>query len=256
MKLQRFRNRSYLPAIAWPRCIAVGLATLVIAGPAASQDTSTPAWLDVAIARVKPEQQPAFEDLIKEYLNARSAAGLPASTVYQVQIGHPNEYHVVTPIQSIAANAAAPEPMSDAEYALWLHRIQATIESVRFFDASLMPDFGVDGPSDAPFLLLRTIRVVSGEEAEYERWVADQYLPAFRQTEGMGHTMSRGVYGDSPQNYYHAYAFSDLAVLDVPDPLIAILGQRRYDQVFDAIDNIVESHEMVVARRRPDLMAD
>jgi hypothetical protein len=45
-------------------------------------------------------------------------------------------------------------------------------------------------------------------------------------------------------------------LLDVPDPLIAILGQRRYDQVFDAIDNIVESHEMVVARRRPDLMAD
>lgn len=256
MQPQKTTIHSCSLARAWLRCIAVGLLAVGVAGPASSQDAAAPAWLDVAIARVMPGEQPAFEDLIKQFMDARQAAGLPTGTVYQVVIGHPNEYHVVTPIQSIAATAAEPPPMPEADFAVWLGRVQDTLDSVRFFDASLMADFAVAGPDNAPLLLLRSIRVVSGKEAEYERWVADQYLPAFRQTEGMGHTMSRGVYGDSPQNYYHAYGFSDMGLLDAPDPLIAILGQRRYDQVFDALDGIVASHEMVVAAVRSDLMAN
>jgi hypothetical protein len=256
MHSHKATNRSYRPVRTWLGCIAAGLLAVGTAGPAASQDAAAPAWLDVAIARVNPGDAPAFEDLIKQFMDARQAAGLPPSTVYQVVIGHPNEYHVVTPIQSIAASQAEQPPMPEAAFAVWLGRIQDTLDSVRFFDAALMADYAVAGPDNASLLLLRSIRVVSGKEAEYESWVADQYLPAFRQTEGMGHTMSRGVYGDSPQNYYHAYGFSDMSLLDAPDPLIAILGQRRYDQVFDAIDNIVESHEMIVAAVRSDLMAN
>jgi uncharacterized coiled-coil protein SlyX len=32
-----------------------------------------------------------------------------------------------------------------------------------------------------------------------------------------------------------------------------VLGQRRYEQVFDELDGIITDHEMVVARMRGDL---
>lgn len=104
-------------------------------------------------------------------------------------------------------------------------------------------------------LLLHKITVVSGKEAEYEHWVADQYMPAFRQTNPLGHTMARGVFGDSVQHYYYAQALAGWSDLDAPDRMIEVLGQRRYDQLFDALDGIVANHEIVILAVRGDLMA-
>ena len=234
---------------------AAGLLAVSLTGPVKAQN-GAPAWLDVAVIQVKLGQGPAFEDLISDYLDARAAAGLPASTVYQVQMGHPNEYHIVTVSDSIAAGAEEPPPMPEAAMAMWAQRISSTADSLRFFVAGINQDVGVDGPADAEFLLLRTIRVVSGKEAEYVDWVTNQYAPAWRQVDGIGHTMSRGAFGDSPQNFYHAYGFADLSTLDQPDPLGPILGQRRMEALFDAVDGIVESHDIIVARVRTDLMPE
>ena len=233
---------------------AAGLVAVSLTGPAVAQDMA-PTWLDVAIVQVKPDQGPAFEDLIKDYMDARAAADLPTGTVYQVQMGHPNEYHIVTVAQSVAEVLSETPPMGEAEMAVWANRIQSTADNVRFFMAAINPDVGVDPPANAEFMLLRTIRVVSGMQEEYVDWVTNEYAPAWRQVAGIGHTMSSGAYGDSPQNFYHAYGFADLSVLDQGDPLGPILGERAMEQLFNAVDGIVESHEMIVARVRPDLMA-
>lgn len=255
-KHSNVRRTSSRRRVPWLGCalLAAGLAA-----PAWSQQgDGLPPWLRVAVVQVAGGQAPAFEDLLKEFIAARAAAGLPGGQVFQVVLGHPNEYHYVTLVQSIAANENAPLPMSDAEAALWTARITATVESVRFFYAATYPQHSVAAPANAPMptlLLLRKIRVAQGKEAEYEGWVADQYMPAFRQSNPLGHTMSHSIYGDSVENYYHAYPLAGWADLDAPDPLLGILGQRRYDQILNAIDGIVVDHEMVVARIRTDLMS-
>lgn len=230
--------------------LAVGLSAT-----AQAQNNGPAPWLHVVIVEVRGGQSAQFEDLLRDYLAAAQDAGNPPSQVFQVVLGHPNEYHIVTAVQSIEGYENMPPPMPEAMAALWQSRITDTVHSVRFFYAATFPDHGVQAPANAPqpsLLLLRKIKVDQGKEAAYESWVADQYMPAFRQTDPLGHTMSHSIYGDSILNYYHAYPLAGWADLEAPDPLIEVLGQR-YDRVFGAIDDIVVEHEMVVARPRPDL---
>jgi hypothetical protein len=233
-----------------------GVFAACAAGRASAQDAGPPPWLDVAVAQVKGDRTGEFEDLMKDYLQARKAAGLPVGQVFQIVLGNGSEYHIVAPAQSVAAGMQAQPPMPEADWAQWVSRITDTVDSVKFFYASTYPQHGVMAPANSPtptLILLRKITVAQGKEAEYEAWVADQYMPAFRQTGPLGHTMSRGVYGDSLQHYYHAYPLAGFADLDAPDPLIGVLGQRRYDQVFNALDGVVVDHEMVIGLIRSDL---
>jgi hypothetical protein len=237
--------------------LACGLLTAFFSAPASAQQGAQPNWLRVSVVQVKGGRGPEFADLLKDFIAARQAAGLPGGQVFQIVLGHPNEFHYVIPVQSIAEQEGSGMPMPPGQAAMWTQRITETTESVRFFYAATYPQHNVQAPANAPnptLLMLRKIRVAQGMEAEYESWVSDQYMPAFRQSSPLGHVMSRGVYGDSLQNYYHAYPLAGWGDLDAPDPLIEILGQRRYDQVFGAIDDIVVDHEMVIGRIRTDLM--
>jgi hypothetical protein len=182
---------------------------------------------------------------------------MPVAQVFQVASGRPNEYHLVTPIQSLAMNDNPRQPMAPAAWATWLSRVQATVDNVRFFYAANYPQHTIQGNQGGPIpqlLVLRTTRVISGKEAEYENWITNQYMPAFRETNPIGHTMSRGVFGDSGQHFYHAIPVANWAALDQPDPVARHLGERRMAQLIDGIDGIVEHSELLVARIRTDLM--
>ena len=111
-----------------------------------------------------------------------------------------------------------------------------------------------EGGAQPELLLLRTTCVISGKEAEYENWIANQFMPAFRQTNPLGHTMSRGVFGDNVSNFYHAEPIANWAAFDAGDPLVQVLGERRMEQMLNGLDGVVESSELVVARIRYDLM--
>jgi hypothetical protein len=237
--------------------LVICLAAAFVTTYASAQEGGLSPWLRVAVVQVKGGEAAEFQDLLKDFIAARRASGLPGGQVFQVTLGHPNEWHYVIPVQSISDNENAPLPMSSAEAAIWTNRITATTENVRFSYAITFPQHGVEAPANSPaptMLMLRKIRVAEGMQAEYESWVEDQYMPAFRQSGALGHVMSHSIYGDSLRNYYHAYPLAGWEDLEGPDPLIEILGQRRYDQVFGALDEIVTEHEMVIARIRFDIM--
>jgi hypothetical protein len=224
---------------------------------ASAQENAPPAWLDVAVIQVKGGMGIDFEDRVKELQAARQAAGMPATQIFQIARGHSNEFHLVTAVPSLAeANAAGP-PMSPADWATWVGRVTATVDSVRFFYAITYPQHGVqgnEGGAQPELLLLRTTRVIFGKEAEYENWIANQFMPAFRQTGPLGHTMARGVFGDNVSNFYHAQPIVNWAAFDAENPLQRVLGQRRMEQMLNGLDGVVESSELVVARIRYDLM--
>lgn len=245
---KRLQVVRYLVCLSLPLYLAPGLAQ--------AQEEAPPPWLSVAIAQVRSGMGPAFEDLLRQFMEARQAAGLPPGQVFQVVLGHPNEYHVVIPVESIEANETAPPPMSEAEGVLWQTRIVATVQNVRFFYAATFPEHSVTAPAGAPepaLLMLRKVVVTSGRQADYEAWMTDELMPAFRQAEPLGHTMSVGVFGDSPRNYYHAYPLAGWGDLDAPDPLLEVLGERRYEALFEPLDGVVAEHELIIARPRPDL---
>lgn len=216
-----------------------------------------PTWLDVTIIQVKGGMALDFEDRVKELQAARREAGMPGMQVFSIARGHPNEYHLVTPIQSLGANDNPRQPMGPAAFATWFGRITETVDSVRFFYARTYPQHAVQGNQGGPaprLLLLRTTRVIAGKEAEYEDWIANEYMPAFRQTNPIGHTMSRGVFGDSGQHFYHAVPVANWAAFDRPDSLLEVLGERRMEQMLDGLDGVVEWSGLTVGRIRFDLM--
>jgi hypothetical protein len=145
-----------------------------------AQDTAPPSWLDVTIIQVKGGMGLDFEDRVKELQAARRAANMPPLQVFSVARGHPNEFHLVNPVQSLAAANSAPPPMQPAAFAAWFGRITTAIDSVRFLYAITYPQHGVEGnqPATPPELLvLRTTRVISGKEAEYENWITNEFMP-------------------------------------------------------------------------------
>ncbi len=234
--------------------IALAAAAAFVSMPASAQDDQ-PAWLDVAIVQIKPGHAPDFEPLVRELMQALQAAGRPTPQVFEVVIGRPGEYHLVTPVASIAANEMAGPPMEQAQMAVWMQRVTQHIDSVRFFYARLHPEHGIqtDAGGSAEIMVLQTIRTVSGMQNEYAEWVADYLVPALRETDIAGHTLSSGAFGDSSQNFYHAMPVSGWDYLDMQGPLQRSMGQAAYDRMIDRVDGIVESNSSVVARMRGDL---
>lgn len=249
MKQQRNLIKSVVASAAF---LAIAMSPMVSA-----QENAPPAWLDVVRVQVKAGMGLDFEDRVKELQAARLAAGLPPTEVFQVVRGRPNEYHLVSLVDSLAEANGPGELMPPAENATWIGRITATVDSARFLYATTYPEHSVESPTGgAPpeLLLLRTSRVTLGKEAEYEDWIANQYMPAFRQTKPLGHTMARGVFGDDVSTFYHAQPIANWAALDAGDGLLDVLGQRRLEQLLDGLDGVVQSSELVIARIRYDLM--
>ncbi|MGD8341175.1 MAG: hypothetical protein PVH89_10355, partial [Gammaproteobacteria bacterium] len=215
-----------------------------------------PAWLSVAIVQTKAGHAPDFEALAGDLMHAQQEAGMPASQIYEVILGNAGEYHIVTPVASIAATETSPPPMAPEAMAVWLSRVTQHIDSVRFFYSQIHAEHSIqtDAGGSAPFLLLQTVRTVAGMEDEYVEWIADFLMPALRGSDVAGHTLSSGVFGDSPQNFYHAIPVTGWAYLDQPHPLARSMGQRAFEQLMGRTEGLVESNSIVIARARNDLM--
>lgn len=236
------------------RLAIVAFASL-IALPTMAQDAA-PAWIQVVVVQVKPGHAPEFEDRIRELMAARQVAGQPLGNVFEVEAGSPGQFHIVTPMQSMGQVDSQAPPMAPPEMVAWTNRVLQLVDSTHWFYARLYPEHGIqnDAGASANLLVLLTRHVVDGKQAEYQAWVADHMMPAARQSDMLGHTFSQGIFGDSPQNFYHAMPVANWAALDGPNPMQQSLGQRAYDQLMNRLDGIVESTEIVVATVRSDLM--
>lgn len=236
------------------RFVIVSVAAF-IALPVFAQDVA-PAWLQVVIVQVKPGQAPDFEDRIRELMQARQDAGLALGNVFEVAAGSPGEYHIVAPMVSMAELDNPTPPMAPPEMAVWTNRVLQHVESTHWFYARIYPEHGIqnDAGANANLLILQSNRVVAGKQAEYQEWVAQYMMPAARESNMLGHTLSQGVFGDSPQNFYHAMPVANWSAFDTPNPLLQSLGQRSFDQLMDRLDGVVESTALTVARVRSDLM--
>jgi hypothetical protein len=247
-----------LPATGSSLAVIALLVPLLASSPAAAQDAALPPWLDVVIVRARLGHQLDFEDRLVEYMKARRTAGMPQGNVFQVTRGYANEYHIVTPIESLAGNETGPTPMPAEDMTRWEMRITQSTDSARFFYARTYPQHNIaapDGAAPPQLLLLQTVYVVPGRGSDYESWVAEQLMPAMREAGVQGHTMSRGSFGDDIHTYYHATPIADWAELDKGDRVRLALGERRYQQVIAGLTGIVESQELLIARVRTDLMA-
>jgi len=217
-----------------------------------------PPWLDIVVAEAKLGHEADLEDRMREMALAQAGdANAPQASVFQVVSGKPNVYHIVIPRASMAvADTPAASPMPPEQMARWEQRISEATESVRFFVARTYPQFTIAADPNAPepaLLMLRTIQVAPGRQPEYEAWVAQRLMPVLRESNVLGHTMSNGFVGDSPQNFYHAVPLPNWAALD-RNPILEALGEQGFQELAQSMAGIVQRDEITVFRPRTDLM--
>jgi hypothetical protein len=229
-----------------------------------------PLWNGVRVVQVKHDRTGDFEALIKELGTALSAAGLPPISVWQVEIGDVNTYHIVSQFESFAdvANEEA-MPMEPMEWATWMNRIGATIDShqamiarVRL-DMSVMPEAqgqqgsqgAQDGqtPEEPELLMLMATTVLPGRAQDYENWIRDEVLPVMRESDGLGVVTNQMAFGADDRMWVFAIPLSGWSELDMPSPLHRSLGEAAAEELLSRGDAMIERREATILRSRPDL---
>lgn len=236
---------------------AVLVALLPAAVPALAQDQqgTLPPWLDVTIVRVTAGKQAEFEDMVKKLTMASNKANQPVVGVYQVVEGREGVYHVLMGHAKLAEkDNPPPPPLKPDEMAGVMGRLLPTLAEGHTFLARTFPQFANTGEKDAQtkYLLLRTVRVSVSRTDDFIKWIETDLMPAIKKAK-LGLTVSEGVFGDSPQNFYFATPIIDYAAFDGPDPVQASMSPKAYQQMFDKLKGITESQEMTLLRMRTDL---
>ena len=239
-----------------PLLVGVVLVGLLPASAwAQDQQQTTPPWLEVTVVHVKAGHQAEFEDMVKKLTMAGAKAKSPPVEVAQVVEGDQGVYHIVAYHQKLAEkDNPPPPPMKPEEMAGVIGRLVSTLGQGRTFLAASLPQFSTEGDGDAQpkLLFLRKVHVAANRGDDFVKWIETDLMPAIKKAK-MGLTVSRGVFGDSPQNFYFASPVANWAAFDQPDPLRAAMSAKAYQQMIDKLKGITEGQEITVLRLRSDL---
>jgi hypothetical protein len=222
--------------------------------PAHAQNAPQYQWLSVYILHVKSDRVGEFESLVKEMTAASAKAGEPPTQVWNVEAGEGGVYHVVQPMVSMGSLDNEKPPMGPAQMALWVQRITNTIDFSKHFIAHMVAQIAAPNAPPATLTTLRTVTVAAGKQDEYIAWLKNDLTPAFQKA-NMGSVVTQGAFGDSARHIYFAGGVANWAAFDKPNPLVAALGQKAYDTLFDKVEGMVQENVLTVLRPRPDLMA-
>lgn len=220
----------------------------------AQDNTQQFQWLSVYVLHVKSDRVGEFESLAKQMTAADAKAGNPPTQIWAVSAGEGGVYHVVSPLPSLGMLDTQKPPLPPAQMALWEQRVSNTIDSLHHFYARLISQSAPENAPPATLTTLRTVRVAAGRQDEFIAWATGDLAAAMKKA-NIGTTLSQGVLGDSAQNFYFAGGVANWAAFDQPDPFVTALGEKGAEMLFDKIDGLVESNEVIVLQPRPDLMA-
>ncbi|HEX7080585.1 MAG TPA: hypothetical protein VF329_06190 [Gammaproteobacteria bacterium] len=232
------------------------------AAPGETPGQAAPMMLnEVRVIRVKGERMQEFEDLLKELGEALREQGAPGFTVWQVAIGDQDTYHIVSQIPSFAelAEMAENPPMPPEEWAAWINRIQATIDSHEVAVAQVHPDLSImpqgQPSTETPqLMILVTQTLLPGKRQEYQTWLRDELMPALREADLLGVVANEMMFGAEDRTWVFAVPLEGgWAALDEPMPLYTSMGQQAAEELLNRGDSMVEHSETIVLTMRSDL---
>jgi hypothetical protein len=219
-------------------------------------------WNQVRMIQVKSDRVTDFEDRLKELGAAMTKQGR-SFNVWQVALGEQNTYHIVSQLESFAsmAQVEANPPMERAQWTSWLERMRSTIDSQAVAvaqihpDLSIMPENPQQAANQAELLILVSNTVLPGKRQEYQAWLRDELLPAFRGSSIAGMISNEVAFGASSGEWVFAVPVGSWSDLDKPMPLYESMGEQAAEQLLERGGAMVERSETLVMRARPDLSA-
>lgn len=201
---------------------AAAVALFGIAAVSQSASAQDGGLIQVAEVKVKTGHIQEFMALQRELAEAGREAGRTGRSVWQVQHGPTNTFHIVEPRANFAAFDAGPDmPMSDEEWTDWVSRIVPTIDTRTVWTLREYPALMIPSADDYEENLIRLrIRTVKpGMSGAYAAWVGDDLLPQLKKGGVSGIAWYRGVTGMSGDTWFSVTRHPSYADMDPPGPL-------------------------------------
>ena len=191
----------------------------------------------------------------KQLAAAHKERGDPSRHVWQEISGDIDTFHIVTFSDGYGGGGGPNEdpPMGDAQEA-WVAKISPTVASRSTMIMRYYPQHSIapEPNSEPSMLILRYTDVAPGQNDAYERWLAEQLVPALKAGGATGVTFNRVVYGGDTNRWVSGSRIENMAALNEPGPLGSLSDEERAE-LFAGLDDVVWGSERRILRYRADL---
>ena len=245
------------------RAAAISVALVVSNAPGLmAQQSGQPSkrhWSVITITSVKPGMQEQYEAGMKEVAAAFKKAGVPSRAVLQSVMGDAFEYVSVYPIASFAEYEARPFPAEQAlgkeGWASLREKLVSCAASVHRLTAMELeePKIQTEMKEPAPYGIVQFMRVAPGRGPEFESWLKNDYFPVMKKAEVKNLSVSRNIFGASPNEYVLVRVVDKLTEIDAGPPAAKVLGTEGMNKLMAKTAGLVVSSENRIYHYRSDL---
>jgi len=233
---------------------AAAAITLVCSGPATAQDDDH-GYITVRTTQVKTGHAAQYREMLGKLTASRKAAGHSGVNVFQSIRGPVSTYYMVLSHDTMAeAGVPFESGMSDSDWAQWLSRMGALIESSQLVTLEAHRDLGIAPPegSTANMVILRTRTLMPGNNNEYHDLIEERLRPALIAGGIKGWNVSKVVMGDNPNMWFSATRVESWEQLDQPGAL-ADMNDRQRESMFEDMNEMTVSNNVELLRWIPEL---
>lgn len=217
--------------------------------------------LMVTIVNIKPESVDEYEAFVRNETNpALQRAGVKWRRTWKTAvIGNAFEYIYVQPLENFS-EFDGPGPIERAlgkdGNAAWNAKSRRFLTSVRRMVINTRPDLSYDpGRTGDPAVAVVThATAAQGRNAEVEKWVTADLLPAMRQAKVPGYSVSQVHLGGNANEYITLVHHNDMAEIEKGPPVYRVMSKEAGDRLYaklpaGALTNVIR----YVVRYAPDL---
>ncbi len=209
----------------------------------------------VTIVNVKPELADEYEAFVKNETNpALLRAGVKWRRAWKTAVfGNSFEYIYVQPLENFS-EFDGPGPIERAlgkdGNAAWNAKSRRFLTNVRRMVINTRPDLSYDpGQTGDPAVAVVThATAAQGRNAEVEKWVTADLLPAMRQAKVPGYLVSQVQLGGNANEYITLVLHNDMAELEKGPPVYRVMSKEAGDRLYAklAAGSLTEVNRYVV----------
>ena len=200
--------------------ILAGICGLLVAavtpGAAMAQQPATPQPIEITLLHVKPGQEQAFRDWVKNESNPlRIKGGVKDRETWTTTMGLGGEVYFVRPITGLASFDAPPSGVSQAETAAVVAKRQSMILDLRTYLVTPRPELSVPPKPgyQAKVAVLSTQSVMPGHVSAYAGDLK-ALTAVIAKTDAKGVLVSQTGLGGDPNEFNIVVLFDSFADLD------------------------------------------
>ncbi len=220
-----------------------------------------PSLLRVTMVTVRPDMVGEFRSFIRdEYNPAMAKGGVTVSYAWETAgFGDVFKYYFVSPIKNFAEYDGM-DPIGKAlgpdAVGAFFKKAGTMVSSVHTYAMVERQDLSYVGKMSGPpkMGVVISIKVGQGHEADFENFLLNDYLPAFKKSDAAAFLVHQTVFGGDPNEYVIVGPMENFADLDKGHPIARVIGRDGFKKLMQKLPvGSLASYDVSIMRLNPTL---